>query len=263
MRLRHALIPIALTALACGGGRSADTGEDEPRGGLFGGGGGNDDTQDSFGGDDTDPGGGNGGITRHCPKYSGFMDSGAEWKWAYTAEYEQETGQAYDSTTWVHSVDDVGDAYKVVIKSEGELEHPSYERYESSTSSTYECDDDGAWLVRSDTDLVYQISGQSAQTIEQTVRYTDPLLVMIWDVEDGSSWDASYAYEVTQNGSTTDYEYEATYVVSDHDDVTVPAGTFKNVLKVKAQGQDYYWVVDKDAGTVWSGDVSELKSWHK
>ncbi len=45
MRLRHALIPIALTALACGGGRSADTGEDEPRGGLFGGGGGNDDTQ--------------------------------------------------------------------------------------------------------------------------------------------------------------------------------------------------------------------------
>ena len=264
MRLRVLLVLGAGFALACGGGRgAADTGDDG-RGGLFGGGGG-DDTSDTWSsGSDTDPGGGNGGITRHCPKYSGLMDSGAEWRWSYTAEYEAETGQAYDWTTWVHSVDDLGGGVtRVRLKTEGELDHESYELYESSTTTTYECDDDGAWLVATQSTIRYRISGQSTQTIEQTVDYVEPLLTMIWDVEDGSSWDASYAYEATSNGQTSEYSDSVTYAASEHDDVTVPAGTFKGVLKIQAQGQEYYWVADKDAGSVWSGDHAELLSWSK
>lgn len=262
MRLRYGLIPFAVMALACGGGRSGDTGP-EGRGGLFGGGGDDDvDTSDTFGPADSG-GGGNGGLTRHCPKYSGFLDSGAEWVWAYTAEYEAETGQEYDWTSWVHAVNDLGDAYEVVLKTEGELSHPSYELYESSTTTNYECDDDGAWLVRTQSTVRYRIDGGQTETLNQTVDYTTPQLVMIWDAQDGATWDASYAYEVTANGNTTPYQGSLTYEASAHDDVTVPAGTFKNVLEIRARGEDYSWVADKDAGTVYSGEVTELLSWHK
>ncbi len=241
MNARPLLVPFVLLGLACAGGKPPD-------GDLPGGNG--DGNGDGNGGDDSVTDDSGGGPGRLCPAYTGLGYEGRSWEWSYTPEFEDELGYSSTWTVQTQSVD--GD--RVTTRSVGEIDHPSYQRYEWTILSTYRCDDDGAWFLGFSQETDYRIEGTDYWA-NTTITYTEPYLVMPAGAGEGDSWTSTYAgMSTTETGSSgpTSQDFEGGYTGSlhAHGDVTVPAGTFQ-VLEIRYDGEPSGWV-DSDAGSVQS-----------
>jgi hypothetical protein len=239
MKLRYLVVPLAILGLACGGGRG-ETGDLPGNGnGNGNGNGGDDSVADDSGG---------GGPGRLCPAYTGLGFEGRSWAWEYTPETVQSSGTDSSWAVTTHSIN--GD--EVVTRSVGELEHPSYDRYDWTMTSTYRCDDEGAWLL-SYSQRVDLRSGSTEYWLESDGRYTRPYLVMPAGAGEGDSWTVDYEGVVDQTTSYSDptsTEFDGSYTMSLHayGDIDVPAGRFQ-ALELRVDGDPSSWV-DQDAGAV-------------
>ena len=127
---------------------------------------------------------------------------------------------------------------------------------------TYRCDEEGVQLLEVHRSYT-QTSGHGTYENDWVQTYSDPLLVMIWGLEDYSDWEDDFAY-VSKGTVHGDKPFEssdagtAEFEYADHDPVTVPAGTFDAIEEVGSEYETPYY--DADLGYVQSEWI-ELVEW--
>ena len=103
----------------------------------------------------------------------------------------------------------------------------------STTTGDYLCDSDGMWAVALYTEYSEEANG-SVNEGWSRVTYTNPALVLPYDLEDGTAW--STVAEGTaeySSGVTSDINLLTESVVEGSESVSVPAGNY-DALRVQS-----------------------------
>jgi hypothetical protein len=185
-----------------------------------------------------------------CPAYSGFGAVGTTWEYEYTG------GAAGTYTSTVATIE--GGAIELV--GEGETTSGGYTT--TFTSSTwFECDAEGAWLVSSHSDNVTDVGDSTVESWSDAT-YDPPALLIPSGLAVGVQWETAYVGESTTNtGGPYAFDFTYSYEVTEETSVTVPAGTYTTLHAVgSADSSSTEFWADRNVGTVKSSGT-ELVSY--
>ncbi|MBN1336378.1 MAG: hypothetical protein JXB39_10495 [Deltaproteobacteria bacterium] len=189
---------------------------------------------------DTDP--------ESCCVHSGLRNVGGTWRWAFTEDHEQATGE---SGSWTRTLERDGERRQVTEKGVT-YDHRTGMEVCWTAVFTYVCDGGGVWIVHSETEYTYE-SGTVAGDGWSDTTYTDPGRVMPRWIEMGSTWTQRAGGTIRSEASIVDFSYTTEYAVTDTGPITVPAGTF-DTLEVEWTGSAEMGTfrAAPGVGTVWT-----------
>jgi hypothetical protein len=157
-----------------------------------------------------------------CPPWMG-LGLGTDLTYSTTPEYEDSTSttNTYTLTVVSHEEWDQGGT---LVRTEGTAVYTAshISEYEGTSTATYGCNDEGAFLLTSASQSSYVSSGSPVETWYESV--FDGYQVMSWTPEEG--WYAEYDMTRSdENGSFDDPgDFEVVFV--GEEEKTTPAGTF-------------------------------------
>ncbi|MGH1347986.1 MAG: hypothetical protein ACRBN8_40905 [Nannocystales bacterium] len=184
-----------------------------------------------------------------CPPYSGLADVGSTWEAASTPAYEAANNASY---TWHREVISVsaGNPTTVTLL----LTQPTVVEtgsYTTALTYTYVCDEDGAALLRLESETAGTINGQPFETWNNT-DYSPPWLVTPWGIEVGSQWTAASNMTTTssQGTFTSSAAHDIEVVAEDSETVLGLAHDCLRIEWDNGMGSGGWYCVDAAVGSL-------------
>lgn len=168
-----------------------------------------------------------------CPAYLGPITVGARWEYATDTSANGVTSTG-NSVVTVKSAGESADGFTFVYSITNEAQYQSTQTSgttRTTMESTYRCDDEGAHVVSSVSDLVNTANGTTTKTHSEN-RYTENF-VMPKDLTASSTWTTAVRGTQTIDGKSRPVDFSYTNRVVSADSVRVDAGTF-DALEVES-----------------------------
>lgn len=162
-----------------------------------------------------------------CPAASGIGTS-TRWEYAYNEAYEASSGLSGGFTVEVTEVHDDGTFVMVTT----EASSGTNNTYNSVTTETWGCDDEGLWLL--ETYYEYEVTVYEAYAGFRDYTWNAPILVMPQEVDVGTAWESVYdGTYVNELGASRSADDTVLTEVTGLEEVTVPAGTYTAMVWVQ------------------------------
>lgn len=161
-----------------------------------------------------------------CPSATGIGTS-TRWEYEYNEAFEESSSL---SGTYSVEVTGVGEDGTLTLVTEVETQG-SNNSFESTTTETFGCDDEGLKLL--DTYYEYVVTVYESYEGYQDYTWNTPVLLVPTSVEVGDSWESVYdgVYE-DELGARRAQDYTVVTEVTGREEVTVPAGTYTAMVWV-------------------------------
>lgn len=168
-----------------------------------------------------------------CSSFSPFDRAGATWTYTGASSKQVLTRTVVESGEYAG-----GPAWRI----DEHWELPTIDTWLTWDGQMwYRCDSNGVWLLGGTATEVETYVGGHDTTIDYTIHYTCPMLVVPPEVEVGTTWTRDYAFTRSHDDESYDYEQTTHHQVTAIETVDVPAGRF-DALHVS--GPNEHWLVE-------------------
>jgi len=189
-----------------------------------------------------------------CPAYAGLGGVGTSWDTSTSKTYEARTGISQDVHREVTAIDRGATTIITVVATTNTVGEDSTST--AVATSTYACDDDGAWLQSVHTETEGVSAGMPVESSSDST-YAPAWLEMVWNAEVGTTWMAASTITTTTVNGPFDTELSQTFEVTGTDSASTAAGEFDVlVFSWSGGGASGAWLGDAEVGTIPDSDAS-------